>query len=108
MTLRSTVPKSVLATARPERVEQPRQRVVAQLRAPTLVVQHVTRRRIAVPGREPDLAAAHLSQLGRSCFQERALELGDLVGIELEVNSERPAIGHEADDDRSGPVSRVP
>ena len=104
----STVRKSDLATGLAEGIQQSRQGVIAELRAPALIVEDVAGRCVAVAGRESDLATADLAQLGGAGLQQRPFQLGELLGIELEVETELPAIRHEADDDRCVPDRSYP
>src|SRR4029078_1566496 len=59
-----------------ERFDQPRKRVVAQLRAIRFVIHRLSRGRIAIAGREADLMPTHFAELGGAGLQERSLELG--------------------------------
>ncbi len=63
---------------------------MADPRPAALVVEHVAGRRVAVAGREPDVAAADLAELGRAGFQERSFELVELLivgDLEVEVDA---------------------
>jgi hypothetical protein len=59
---------------------------VADPGSATLVIEHVARRRVAVPGGQPDIAPADLSELGRTRLEESPFQLVELLVIgELEA-----------------------
>ena len=69
-----------------QRVEEPRQGVVPDLRPPALVVEDLARRRIAVAGRQADVPPADLPELGRASLEQRPLQLLErLVAGQLET-----------------------
>src|SRR5688572_2188638 len=73
-----------------ERVDDLAEDFVADPRPAALVVEHVAGRRVAVAGRQPDVAAADLAELGRAGFQERSFELVELLivgDLEVEVDA---------------------
>jgi len=63
----------------------------------TLVAEHLACRRIAVSSRQPDVAPADLTELGRTGLEQRALELVELVvagNRETEIDGARAVVVH--------------
>jgi hypothetical protein len=68
---------------------------VADLGPPTLAVEHLAGRCVSVAGRESNVPAPHLAELGGTSFEQGSLEFGELFAVvHLDREIEPSSGGH--------------